>query len=136
MKNKAQMVLCMAMLLMATMLVACGGDDSDDMEPRLVGNWSMTKVGGGMSVGYQYFNDQEIIYQFKSDGTLVVTNHGDQVPLLPNGTYSYICGEKDDNNMSLTIKGITYYLSFHDEIMTMAEPGAEYDAGKIFTFHK
>ena len=30
MKNKAQMVLCMAMLLMATMLVACGGDDASD----------------------------------------------------------------------------------------------------------
>ena len=30
MKNKAQTVLCMAMLLMATMLVACGGDDASD----------------------------------------------------------------------------------------------------------
>ena len=30
MKNKAQKVLCMAMLLMATMLVACGGDDASD----------------------------------------------------------------------------------------------------------
>lgn len=83
-------------LILFIALVSCSGSDDNtptNIDENLVGKWSLTQYGKWISEPYNYTND-EIIWEFKQDGTLTVTVE-EQATIHPDmyiqtsGTYNY-----------------------------------------------
>lgn len=90
-KNKEIMKRILTLLLIGFLISSCSNDD--DISNQIIGNWKLTeaKFYGIEGEGSIDYSDENIIYNFKANGILVVSG-GDNAGYT-NGEYEYFFGE-------------------------------------------
>lgn len=81
-----------SVFIFAFLLLSCS-KENDTLENEIIGEWKLFEV---MIIDFQSnptidYSDKNIIYTFKSDGTMIVS--GGQNPGYSNGEYEYIFEE-------------------------------------------
>jgi len=82
------------LLLVIITLFACTSDDDARLDKQIIGEWKLIKaeiVNFSPNSPIIDYSDKNIIYNFKSDGKLVVTG-GENIE-YPDGEYDYYFGE-------------------------------------------
>lgn len=85
----------LTIILIGFLISSCSNDD--DISNQIVGNWKLTEakfyglVGGSSPEGSIDYSDKNIIYNFKSNGKLIVSG-GDNAGYT-DGEYDYFFGE-------------------------------------------
>jgi len=120
-----------------------GEPDSISSADQILGKWKLIreKIYWLEASTYNYTNDT-IIYNFQTDGNLIVTGNPYSNRAYPNGTYNYVF-EKDDSSNStgsnvpetwmVEIKGFKYTYKSKDNNM---ELGMSYVDGSDYCFEK
>ncbi len=91
--RKMRKILILVMTI--AMLTSCSNDD--DISDQITGNWKLIEAkfygleGGSSSEGSIDYSDGNIIYNFQSNGNLVVS--GGENAGYTNGEYEYFFGE-------------------------------------------
>ena len=85
----------LTLLLIGFLTLGCSNDD--DISNQIIGNWKLIEAkfygleGGSSSEGSINYSDENIIYNFKSSGDLIVS--GGNNAGYENGEYEYFFGE-------------------------------------------
>ncbi|MBC8051463.1 MAG: DUF5004 domain-containing protein [Sphingobacteriaceae bacterium] len=142
--------LVLTLLVVAVGFTGCKKDDGDDdAKANLVGKWALTKETWSSTVGSQApqtgsdtdFDNDDYVYEFKSDNTYRVTEDGD---LEDSGTYSIqndgkklvLNDSNEDQDENFTIKTLTssQLVFTYEEIET--EGGVTFKYSGEMTFKK
>ena len=81
----------LTLLLIGFLISSCS--NNDDISNQIIGNWKLMEAkfygleGGGSSEGSIDYSNENIIYNFKSNGILIVSG-GDNAG-YPNGEYEF-----------------------------------------------
>ncbi len=89
------------LLLTIVLSFACTGDDDSRNDSQIIGDWKLMKaeiVNFSQNPSIIDYSDENIIYNFKSDGKLVVTG-GENIG-YPDGEYDYYFGEANLANLN------------------------------------
>ncbi len=83
----------MILLLAIFTLTSCTNDDDSTIDSQIIGEWKLMKaeiVNFSQNPNTIYYSNKNIIYNFKSNGKLVVSGGGNLE--YPDGEYDYFFG--------------------------------------------
>ncbi len=109
-------------------LISCSKNDDSNSENEIVGKWKLIRAEfygfeGENSINY---SNKDIIYNFKSNGTLKVT--GEENAGYPSGEYEYFFGKdylggstNDPQTLLVKINNTKWIYNFKDGEMTLGQ---------------
>ncbi|WP_156101169.1 hypothetical protein [Salegentibacter sp. Hel_I_6] len=127
-------------LMIIPTLISCSKNDDSNSDNEIVGNWKLMRAEfygfeGENSINY---SDKDIIYNFKSNGTLKVT--GEENAGYPSGEYEYFFGKdylggntNDPKTLLVKINTSKWIYNFIDGEMIL---GQSYVDGPNLVFKK
>lgn len=131
------------LLLTLATLSSCSNDDDNSQTSEIVAQWKLVEAklsgfeGGNSSNGSIDYSNQNIIYNFTANGTLIVT--GEEHIGYSNGEYQYFFGEdhlgtsSDPQILLVKINQLKWTYDFTNERMTL---GQSYVDGSDLVFEK
>jgi len=131
----------MILMLIGILALSCSNDD--EITNQIVGNWKLTEAkfyglqGGSSSEGSIDYTDENIIYNFQTNGILIVS--GGENAGYTNGEYEYFFGEdylgssNDPKSLLVKINNSKWTFNLTNGKMTL---GKSYVDGPDLVFEK